>query len=556
MRAIACLLVFTCCNYTHADSLPSYLNTNQTTRNLPVPNLPTDAYRPAAAPLQVPQPAASAAQPLTMGTTLTIRKLQIEGGTRYPLSEVGKVYQPLLGHPITVAELIEATRSVTRRYQDDGYLLSYAYLPQQSFDQGLVRVVLVEGYIKDYQLQGDIGRARALLDELVAKLSAERPLTRKTFERYTTLMNRIPGVSLQAQVPPPGTTDGATYLVADASRKPWTSSLSTTADNRKGTQALLGVSSNSQTAMGEQLSLSGLFPPGDDEEKYYRLDYSQFLNAEGTQLLVSGSRYRADPATLLRLDNGLQLKSHRENDRYSLGFNHPLIAAPTEQLNAGARLYAVDDKTRYRVVDDPRQITIKTDIRAMAFEGDWRKADARQLQIISAGLYQGIDGMGARSDDPTYDLDFFRLRLSGVQSNSFFEHWQGVLSAALYWSDDTLPDSERAVFGGQNFGRGYPDDQASGDKGWGAAYEVNYSFNRDSRWLKILQPYMVLDRAKTWFNTLPIQGSDLSSVALGLRFGDGKYYNVALEAGKAMSDEALDTFNRRTRYSVSFSYQL
>ncbi len=556
MRAIACLLVFTCCSYTHADSLPSYLNTNQTTRNLPVPNLPTDAYRPAAAPLPMPQPAASAAQPLTMGTTLTIRKLQIEGGTRYPLSEVGKVYQPLLGHPITVAELIEATRSVTRRYQDDGYLLSYAYLPQQSFDQGLVRVVLVEGYIKDYQLHGDIGRSRALLDKLVAKLSAERPLTRKTFERYTTLMNRIPGVTLQAQVPPPGTTDGATYLVAEASRKPWTSSMSTTADNRKGTQALFGVSSNSQTSMGEQLSLSGLFPPGDDEEKYYRLDYSQFLNAEGTQLLVSGSRYRADPATLLRLDNGLQLKSHRENDRYSVGFNHPLIAAPTEQLNAGARLYAVDDKTRYRVVDDPRQITLKTDIRALAFEGDWRKADARQLQIISAGLYQGIDGMGAHTDDPTYDLDFFRLRLSGVQSNSFFEHWQGVLSAALYWSDDTLPDSERAVFGGQNFGRGYPDDQASGDKGWGAAYEVNYSFNRDSNWLRILQPYVVLDRAKTWFNTLPIQGSDLSSVALGLRFGDGKYYNVALEAGKAMSDEALDTFNRRTRYSVSFSYQL
>lgn len=556
MRAIACLLVFTCCSYTHADSLPSYLNTNQTTRNLPVPNLPTDAYRPAAAPLQVPQPAASAAQPLTMGTTLTIRKLQIEGGTRYPLSEVGKVYQPLLGHSITVAELIDATRSVTRRYQDDGYLLSYAYLPQQSFDQGLVRVVLVEGYIKDYQLQGDIGRSRALLDKLVAKLSAERPLTRKTFERYTTLMNRIPGVSLQAQVPPPGTTDGATYLVAEASRKPWTSSMSTTADNRKGTQALLGVSSNSQTSMGEQLSFSGLFPPGDDEEKYYRLDYSQFLNAEGTQLLVSGSRYRADPATLLRLDNGLQLKSHRENDRYSVGFNHPLIAAPTEQLNAGARLYAVDDKTRYRVVDDPRQISLKTDIRALAFEGDWRKADARQLQIVSAGLYQGIDGMGAHTDDPTYDLDFFRLRLSGVQSNRFFEHWQGVLSAALYWSDDTLPDSERAVFGGQNFGRGYPDDQASGDKGWGAAYEVNYSFNRDSNWLRILQPYVVLDRAKTWFNTLPIQGSDLSSVALGLRFGDGKYYNVALEAGKAMSDEALDTFNRRPRYSFSFSYQL
>ncbi|WP_185066928.1 hypothetical protein [Pseudomonas frederiksbergensis] len=53
-----------------------------------------------------------------------------------------------------------------------------------------------------------------------------------------------------------------------------------------------------------------------------------------------------------------------------------------------------------------------------------------------------------------------------------------------------------------------------------------------------------------------VQGNNLSSAAVGLRFGDAKYYNVALEAAKPMSDEALDTFNRRPRYSVSFSYQL
>ncbi|ALI02117.1 ShlB/FhaC/HecB family hemolysin secretion/activation protein [Pseudomonas sp. FW306-02-F02-AA] len=556
MRALTCLLLLSCCSGVYADSLPAFLNSNETTRNLPVPNLPADAYRPATPKLQVPEPAATSAQPLTMGTKVSVRTVQIEGGTLYPLRELGAVYQPLLGHETTLAQLIEATRSITRRYQEDGYLLSYAFLPQQTFDKGVVRVVLVEGYIKDYQLQGDVGRVKSLLDKLVAKLQAERPLTRKTFERYTTLMSRIPGVTVQAQVPPPGTTDGATYLIAQTSRKPFASSLSTTEDNRKGTKALLGISSNSQTSMGEQITLSGLFPPGDDHEKYYRLDYNQFLNAEGTQLLLSGSRYRADPATLVQLDNGLQLKSHRENDRYSIGFSHPLIASPTQLLTLTTRLYAVDDMTRYKVLGYPITVDEKTDVRALAFEGDWRKADDRQLRIISGGVYQGINGMGANTNNPTYDLDFFRLRLSGVQSNKFFDNWQGVLSAAMYWTDDTLPDSERAVFGGQNFGRGYPDDQASGDKGWGAAYEVNYSFNRAGNWVRILQPYVVLDRAKTWFNTLPIQGSNLSSVAVGLRFGDARYYNIALEAGKAMSDEALDTFNRRTRYSISFSYQL
>ncbi len=555
MRALASLLLLSLCPYAYAESLPTFLNSNETIRNLPAPNLPADAYRPVTPQLQLPTPAPQPQQ-LMMDTQVTIKKLNIEGGTIYPLEDVAQAYQPLLGHEVTLAQLIEATRAVTRRYQDDGYLLSYAFLPQQSFDGGVVRVVLVEGYIKDYQLQGDIGRVSDYFEQLVAKLKAERPLTRATFERYTTLMSRIPGITVQAQVPPPGTTDGAAYLIAQASRKPFTSSLNTTDDNRNGPQALLGLTSNAHTAMAEQVSVSGLFPPGDDHEHYYRLDYSQFLNAEGTQLSLYGSRYRADPGTHVQLANGLQLKPHRENDRYSIGLTHPFIASPTEVLNLSSRFYAVNDKTRYQVVGYPLSVEDKTDIRALAFEGDWRKANETQLRILSGGVYQGIDSLGTNSDNRAYDLDFIRLRLSGVQSDKFFSNWQGVLSAALYWTQDTLPDSERAVFGGQNFGRGYPDDQASGDKGWGVAYEVNYSHNRDSTWLRILQPYVVLDRSKAWFNDLPVKGNDLSSAAIGLRFGDAKYYNIALEAAKPLADEALDTFNRKPRYSLSFSYQL
>lgn len=556
MRVMASLLFLSLSSTALADTLPTFLNSNETIRNLPVPNLPADAYRPNAAPVQVPDPGAAAAQPLMMSTKIKLKTVQIEGGTIYPLTELAENYKPLIGRETSLADLIEATRNITRRYQQDGYLLSYAFLPQQKFDDGVARVVLVEGYVRDVQVEGDVGRVRGLLDKFITKIQTERPLTRKTFERYTTLMTRIPGVTIQAQVPPPGTTDGATTLIAQASRKPFTSTLSTTEDNRNGTQALLGVSSNSQTSMGEQLTLSGLFPPGDDDEHYYRADYNQFLGSEGTQLALSASRYRADPGTNLRLDNGLELKPHRENDRYSVGFTVPLIAASNELLTAGSRLYAVNDKTRYNVVGYPLSVEERTDIRALAFEGDWRKADAKQLRILSAGLYQGLDSMGAKTNNTAIDLDFFRARLSGVQSDKFFDNWQGVLSAALYWSDDSVPDSERAVFGGQNFGRGYPDDQASGDKGWGVAYEVNYSYNREGSWVRILQPYVVLDRSRSWFNQLPVQANSLSSAALGLRFGDAKYYNVALEAAKAMSDEALDTFNRRTRYSISFSYQL
>ena len=560
MRNCVPFLLLALAPYAGAESLPRFLNSNDSMQTLPTPNLPVDAYRPAAPALELPKPAAAQARPLEMGTRLTIRKLQIEGGTIYPLPELGAVYKPLLGHEITLAELIEATRQITKRYQDDGYLLSYAFLPQQNFDQGLVRVVLVEGYISEYKVDGDIGRVKGFVDELVDKLKGERPLTRKTFNRYSTLLSRIPGVTLEAQVPPPGTTDGASTLHISASRKPFTTSMSLVEGNRSSTQALLSASSNSQTAMAEQLTLSGLFPPGNDKEHYYRLDYSQFLNAEGTQLSLYGARYRSDPGTNIATSDGFELKPHRENDRFSVGVSHPLIAAPDQLLNVAARLYGVNDNTDYDVVGYSQTISDKTNVRALAFEGEWRKSNDKQLRIVSGGLYQGINGLGAKTETnltgSRYDLDFFRLRLSGVQSDGFFGDWQGVASAALYWSDDSLPDSERAVFGGQNFGRGYPDDQASGDKGWGVAYELNYSFNRDGEWVKLLQPYAVLDKAKTWFNELPLKGSDMSSAAVGLRFGDKRYYNIALEVAKPMSDVALDSFNRRPRYTLSFSYQL
>lgn len=556
MRALVMpLLIVSWASLAHAEPLPSFLNSNDTDRRLPIPNLPADAYRPTPSGAQLPSNGSAQPPPLQMNTQVQVRKVRFEGGTVYPLNDLREHYRPLIGRQVSLAELIDFTRRLTQRYQQDGYLLSYAYLPPQDFADGRVRVVLVEGYIRDYQLQGDIGASAAYLNELMTKLKAERPLTRKTFERYTSLITRIPGVTFQAQVPPPGTTDGGARMIAQASRKPFTSTLSLNESSRDDLQALIGVTSNGQTRFAEQLSASVLVPPGEDKARYWRLDYNQYLDSEGSKLLLSASRYRSDPKALIRLDNGIDLTQHRENERYSIGISQALIASPSEWLEVVGRFYAVNDRIDYQVVGFPLQLDSETNIRALSFEGDWRKAEAQRLRIVSAGVYQGLDYLGARSN-ADYDLDFLRLRLSALQSDQFLQNWQGVASAALYWSGDSLPDSERAVFGGQNFGRGYPSDQASGDKGWGLAYELNYSFKRDGNWVKVLQPYVAVDAARAWFNELQVQQSKLSSAALGMRFGDAHYYNIALEVAKPMSDIALDSLNRRPRVTLSFSYQL
>jgi hypothetical protein len=48
----------------------------------------------------------------------------------------------------------------------------------------------------------------------------------------------------------------------------------------------------------------------------------------------------------------------------------------------------------------------------------------------------------------------------------------------------------------------------------------------------------------------------MSSVALGLRLGDGRFGSVAVEVAKPLADVALDSLNRGPRLMLTISYQL
>ena len=537
----------------HAEPLPGFLDSHEYERRLPAANLPIDAYRPVSAHLQMAAVDGGSAAWAPADTRLVLHKVRFEGGTVFPLSELREHYQPLIGHQTTLGELQQYTARLTQRYRQEGYLLSYAYLPPQEVTEGRVNVVLVEGFIRDYHVDGDIGPASAYLQQLLQRLAAERPLTRETLERYLGLAERLPGVTLEPQLAVAQTADGAARLTVHARRKPFSAAVTVTDGNRDDAQALLTAISHAQTRFAEQIEASLLLPPGNDQVHYQRLAYSQYLDAGGSQLLVSASRYRSEPGTRTRLDDGRDITRKRDSDRYAIGLLQPVIVRPDEWMAVQGQVYSVSEHFEDQVDGLPTARDYDTYVRALSFEGDWRKVEGGRLRIVSAGVYQGLDYLGARSD-ADYDLDFLRLRLSGLQSDTLPGNWQGVVAGALYWSDDRLPDSERAGFGGQNFGRGYPRDQADGDKGWGVAYEVNYSMH--GSWLALVQPYVVLDTAQAWHNRGPVEDAHLASAALGLRLGDSRLFNVALEVARPLADIALDSLDRGPRLTLSIGIQL
>lgn len=147
--------------------------------------------------------------------------------------------------------------------------------------------------------------------------------------------------------------------------------------------------------------------------------------------------------------DGFELKPHKEDDRYSIGVSHPFIAAANELLNAGARLYAVDSTNRYKVVGYP--LSIEERIRRTRPRVRKRLAQERRPATADCQwrLVSGLDSMGAHSNNPALDLNFLRLRLSGVQSDKFFDNWQGVLSAALYWAMTPCPTANAPCSAGR-----------------------------------------------------------------------------------------------------------
>lgn len=538
----------------HAGSLPSVLDGNEVERRLPTANLPIDTYRPL--PAEVRMPAAEKTAPAwPLNTSVAVRKVRLEGGTVYLLSELREHYQHVVGHQVTLAELIAVTDRLTERYRRDGYLLSRAYLPPQDFADGRVHVVLEEGYIGESQVHGEIGPAVGYLEQILDKLKAERPLTRESFERYTGLIGRMPGVSVEAELQPTGRRDGAMRLIVHVGRKPFGARLTLAEGSRTSAQALMAFDSQAQTRFAEQLSARVLLPPGDDEAHYYRLDYSQYLDAEGSRLLLSASRFRSEPRTYVPLDDGENLRQRWDSERLAIGVSQAMIVKPDEWLDVVGQFYTTADHVDWRTADPARQDDSDTYARAVSFEGDWRKVEDGRLRRVSAGVHQGLDLFGARSDSAR-DVDFLRLRLSGLQRDALARDWQGVVSGAVYWSGNDLPDSERLLFGGQHFGRGYPADQASGDKGWGLAYELDYSVYRDGAWVRLLQPYLALDAARAWSNGRDLERARLASAALGVRIGDRRFYNLAVELAKPLADVAQDSLDRSPRIMVNLSVSL
>lgn len=542
---------------------PAFAQTRPSANGNPLDALP-QIQTPSRAPAVSVQIQPNAQQVLQLlQTPLTPSKIEIDGVKAVAFSDVAGHFSPLVGKRITIGQLVETANAVTRLYQARGYALSFAFIPAQTFENGVVHVTVVEGYVSTVKISGNPGGTERKIRAVAEHIRNERPLRRATFERYVNALGLLPGVKIAATVQPPQTTDGATSLDLTVERKSF--NVATGIDfHHPGVQGLVTVTENGLASLGEDLSVSALVPRGRDRQTYFALNGALPIGSDGLVAKLNGSHYRGNP-----VDNpGLPSYVSRTvvNDRLGLSAAYPLYLSNTHSLTGTMSAYASHDENRYLNTLTGATLALRSQVRVVQAQLDYADTRPGRTRRASLNIAKAFDLLGASKAGETNvpgvietnpaSLTFVRIGASFSQTDDWPFKLGTTIAATGQYSPDSLPTSEQIAFGAQRFALGYEPGEASGDSGFGASFEVNRAIAVGTRYLQTWTPYVSFDMARVYLHTGPAAPSKLASVALGFRVTDNKHYNLDLSIAKAVGDAPIESPSRSPRLNATFSYQL
>lgn len=494
---------------------------------------------------------------------LTPTRVQVEGVKSIPFDEVAQRFTPLVGKDITIGDLIQVADGVTKLYQERGYALSLAFIPAQTFEGGVVRVTVVEGYVSAVKVTGKPGAMEDKIRAIAEHITADRPLRRATFDRYTSVLGLLPGVKVVANVAPPQNTDGATTLELNVDRKPFDVSAGI-ASNQPGLQGLLTATENGLTSLGEQLSISALLPKGRNNVTYLAAHAAVPVGTDGLTAKIDASHYRGNPTDNPGLPNYVERTVI--NDKVGGSLVYPILLSSTQSLTGTASVYASHDEDRYHNNETGAQIGLRSQVRVMQLQADYANVQPGQVRRASINVAKAFDILGAsKSGDSNVpgttivnpaSINFVRTGASFSQTNEWPLKIGTSISLTGQYSPVSLPTSEQISFGAQRFAQGYEPGEASGDSGWGAILEVNRAFAPGFTYLRTFTPYISFDMARVFLHAGTPSPSKLSSIAFGFRISDTKYYSLDLSVAKPIGDAPVESASRSPRVNATFSYQL
>ena len=480
-------------------------------------------------PLDAPQPEPDVSVPAEVDPELPpgadaarffLADIMVDGATVYGAADLRPLYAEFLQSDISLATLYGIASAIESRYREDGYILSRAIVPAQSVSDGVYRIQVIEGYVTNVVLEGEVGASRGLIERYLGRIPESRPVNIGDIERYLLLMNDLPGITGTGVLRPSGSDVGAAELVVTAQRKRFDGFA--LVDNRgsefTGEQgAALGLSANSFTPFGEQTELVLFSALDDEEQRVAQITYEQQIGSDGLKIRGLASYGDSEPGGSIEA-----LEVEQETLLLSVEAEYPYIRSRRFNFSVSAGFDFIEQDSdvfggTQPVVDDSLRV-----LHATAFF-DYRDS-FNGANSAEFGIRQGLPILGATDKDDTVvsrvegDGTFTSLNAEVARLQRITSEINLLARVAGQYGFTELLSTEEFEIGGLTFGRGYDPSELTGDSGVGASVELQFSQAPGWTFLQSYQLYAFYDFGVVW-NTdsnTPSQES-LASAGIGVR---------------------------------------
>ena len=501
--------------------------------------------------------------------------IDVDGATVYPPGVIEEMTRPLIGRRVAVSELFALAQRIEAKYRADGYFLTTVFLPAQRVTDGRVKLSVVEGYISNIVVEGNVGDVASQAQRFLNRITLARPANLRDVERYLLLTQDMPGVTMKA-VLRPGKEPGSSELVAQLQRTPWDGLLQVNNRGSKFTGELQGtfvVGSNSFTGLAERLEAT-FFTTFDNEQNFGQLNWSNYIGGDGLQLRAYFGRGWIKPGDALKIidyDGVLTVAG--------VSLTYPVIRSRQLNLNVFG---GYDYYHSHADVFGNQKLT-RTDLSVLRFgaDGNYRD-DWNGVTFGNIRFSKGINAFGSTNKGDPFlnrlgaDPTFFKFngevnRLQGIWTTTGFSvNLLGTVAGQ--YSGDILPSNEKYFVGGERLGRGYFSGQVTGDKAVAGSLELQFNFaipfdegteavGGPSRGGSLpVQLYVFYDHARVW-NNAPgeIRHQTARSFGGGVRVSILEMVALELEGTRRLDRDVdgatarrLDPWNLYARVTARF----
>ncbi|MFY9179908.1 MAG: ShlB/FhaC/HecB family hemolysin secretion/activation protein [Venatoribacter sp.] len=425
--------------------------------------------KPVTTPLLSPQ-MNSNKTPNAKEVTLALSFITFEGNKVFSGKELTAVTDNRYDQEVTLADLQEAADKVTAFYREQGYLVAYAYLPQQEVVDGEVKIRVVEGNLSEVRIQNHSLVSNQQIEKtLKNQLSINKPLESHEANRAFLLLKDLPGIDLVDPGLYPGQAPGSTaidLILQGEKRYGGQIGLDNYGNHYTGHYRLTGgFSANSLMGVGDQLNIKAAISQNDGLD-YLQAGWDRPVFYDGLRLggSISNTTYELG-------------KSYKSLDAYgtaqsfSLYGSSPIILSPYRRLDVSFSL----EHRRLSDTVGVSSISSRKSANVFVLSIDNHRFDSFYYGGMNAWHITNTFGKLSMDSNDAKDFD---EQSSAPTSGTFdklvarFERiqylpWRFSLygNVLAQWANTNLDTSEKLFLGGPHAVRAYPQGEASGDLG-------------------------------------------------------------------------------------------